>query len=151
MYKIIIFSDTFKHFEVPIKEYEKRLWKWIEVICLKPSKKNNPMEVIEEETRVMKERLQKLKGYKILLDIQWNYISTEKFSELVEKNKTTFSQIVFIVGWAYGLKREEIENLIDYKLSFSPMTFPHSMAFLMLIEQIYRIEMIRKWSGYHHV
>jgi hypothetical protein len=38
MYKIIIISDSNKHFEIPIKEYEKRLGKNLEIIKLKPQK-----------------------------------------------------------------------------------------------------------------
>jgi 23S rRNA (pseudouridine1915-N3)-methyltransferase len=43
-----------------------------------------------------------------------------------------------------------LEEDIDYKLSFSKMTFPHLEAILILLEQIYRASMIRKGSGYHH-
>ncbi|MGE4443898.1 MAG: 23S rRNA (pseudouridine(1915)-N(3))-methyltransferase RlmH [Candidatus Altimarinota bacterium] len=150
MYKLIIFSDTYKHFDEAVKEYEKRLSKNIEIIKLKPSKRKNESEIIEEETSILKEKLEKIKGYKILLYIEGKVISTELLSELVEKNKQTFGDIVFIIGGAYGVDFEKISHVIDYKLSFSPMTFPHSMAYLILLEQIYRIEMIKKGSGYHH-
>lgn len=150
MYKLIIFSDTYKHFDEAVKEYEKRLSKNIEIIKLKPSKRKNESEIIEEETSILKEKLEKIKWYKILLYIEGKVISTELLSELVEKNKQTFGDIVFIIWWAYGVDFEKISHVIDYKLSFSPMTFPHSMAYLILLEQIYRIEMIKKWSWYHH-
>lgn len=150
MYKIIIFSDTFKHFEIAIKEYEKRLGKDIELIKLKPSKGKTSELIIEEETNILKEKLEKTKWFKILLFIEWNILSTEKLSQLVEKNKQNYSDIIFVIWWAYWVDIKKIDNLINFKLSFSPMTFPHSMAFLMLIEQIYRIEMIKKWSWYHH-
>jgi len=61
MYKIIIFSDTFKHFEESIKEYEKRLGKDIEIMKLKPSKRKTKNEIIEEETSLLKEKLEKMK------------------------------------------------------------------------------------------
>jgi 23S rRNA pseudoU1915 N3-methylase RlmH len=61
MYKIIIFSDSYKHFDKSIKEYEKRLKFDIEVIKLKPSKKNNISEIIDEETSILKEKLEKIK------------------------------------------------------------------------------------------
>lgn len=150
MYRIVLFSDSYKHFELTIKEYEKRLGKDIEIIKLKPSKRKNDIEIIAEETNILKEKLEKLKGYKILLCINGNIFSTETFWELIEKNKQTFSDIVFIIWGAYGVELSEIESFIHHKLSFSPMTFPHSMAYLILLEQIYRIEMIKKWSWYHH-
>lgn len=150
MIKIIIFSDSYKHFEKSIEEYEKRLWKTIELIKLKPSKKKEEREIIEEETNILKEKLEKEKWYKILLYITWENISTEKLFELVESKKQNFSNIIFVIWWAYGVDIKKLENLIDFKLSFSKMTFPHSMAYLILLEQIYRIEMIKKGSGYHH-
>ncbi len=150
MYKLILFSDSYKHFEGAVKEYEKRLSKEIEIIKLKPSKRKNEGEIIEEETSILREKLEKIKGYKILLYIEWNIISTQELFELVEKKKQTFWDIVFIIWWAYGVDFEKVIHLIDFKLSFSAMTFPHSMAYLILLEQIYRTLMIKKGSGYHH-
>lgn len=150
MYKLIFFSDSYKHFDEAIKEYEKRLWKELEIVKLKPSKRKNQWEIIEEETDVLKEKLEKIKGYKILLYIDGKILSTHELHHLVEKNKQHFWDIIFIIWWAYGVNIEKISHLVDFKLSFSPMTFPHSLAYLMLLEQIYRIEMIKKWTGYHH-
>ena len=85
MIKIYLFADSYKHFEGAIKEYEKRLSKEIEIIKLKPSKRKNEGEIIEEETTILREKLEKIKGYKILLYIEWNIISTQALFELVEK------------------------------------------------------------------
>ncbi len=150
MIKIIIFSDTYKHFENAIKEYEKRLWNLVEIIKLKPSKSKIESEIIRQETEILKEKLEKIKWYKILLYIEWNNISTQDLYKLIEKNKQNYHEIVFVIGWAYWVDFDKIKDFIDYKLSFSKMTFPHSMALLVLLEQIYRTIMIEKWSGYHH-
>lgn len=150
MYKIIIFSDSYKHFDEAIKEYEKRLGKDIEIIKLKPSKRKEIAEIIEEETEVLKEKLEKIKWYKILLYITWKDLSTEKLFEMCENKVQTYSNIVFIVWWAYWVHMQKLENIIDFKLSISDMTFPHNMAYLILLEQIYRISMIKKWTWYHH-
>lgn len=150
MYKIIIFSDSYKHFEEGIKEYEKRLGKDIEIIKLKPSKRKEISEIIEEETDLLKEKLEKVKWYKILMYITWKELSTEKLFELCEAKIQIYSNIIFIVGWAYWVNIEKLENLIDFKLSISQMTFPHNMAYLILLEQIYRLTTIKKWSWYHH-
>lgn len=150
MYKILLFADTYKHFEESIKEYEKRLWKNIEIIKLKPSKKNEINDIIKDETDILNEKLKEIKGYKILLYIDWKVISTQDLAKEIELKKQNFSNIIFIIWWAYGVDIEKIKDKIDLKLSFSPMTFPHSLAYLILLEQIYRIEMIKKWSWYHH-
>ncbi|MBW7954609.1 23S rRNA (pseudouridine(1915)-N(3))-methyltransferase RlmH [Candidatus Gracilibacteria bacterium] len=150
MYKIIFFADSYKHFESAIKEYEKRLGKSIEIIKLKPSKKKDEISIIDDETNILNEKLKDISGYKILLYITGEIFSTEKLSQIIEDKKQNFGNIIFIIGGAYGINIEKLKNMIDLKLSFSPMTFPHSMAYLILLEQIYRIEMIKKGSSYHH-
>lgn len=150
MYKIICFSDWYHHFESWVKEYEKRLQKDIEIIKLKPSKKKGIAQIVSQESKILKKYLEKISGYKILLFIEWKKFSTQELFTLVEQKKQHFKNVVFIVWWAYWVDIGEIGEYIDLKLSFSPMTFPHVMAYLMLLEQIYRIEMIGKWSGYHH-
>ncbi len=150
MFKIIIFSDSYQHFQESICEYEKRLHTNIEIIKLRPSKRKNISEIISEESILLRDKLEKIKGYKILLYIEWQKFSTRELYELIESKSQNFPNIVFIIGWAYGVNIWEINHFIDLKLSFSDMTFPHSMAYLLLLEQIYRISMMKKWTGYHH-
>lgn len=98
MYKIIGIFDSLKHFEGAIKEYEKRLSKSIEIIKLKPSKKDNSEEIKREETKKLIEVLHNENGYKILLDIQGKSFHTEELKRLIEEKKQTFSNIIFIIG-----------------------------------------------------
>ena len=42
-----------------------------------------------------------------------------------------------------------IKDIADFKLSMSPMTFPHHLARVMVLEQIYRAEAIQAGSKYH--
>ncbi len=57
-------------------------------------------------------------------------------------------QIVFIIGSSHGLS-PQVYQRADWRLSFGPMTFPHQLARLMLLEQIYRAEMILARRSYH--
>jgi len=98
MYKIIGIFDSLKHFEGAVKEYEKRLSKSIEIIKLKPSKKDNIEEIKREETKKLIEILEHENGYKILLDIQGKFFNTEELKKLIEEKKQTCSNIVFIIG-----------------------------------------------------
>lgn len=150
MIKIISFVDSFKHYDEAIKEFQKRLGKSVDFIKLKPSKKKNISEIIDEETNILKKNLEKIKWFKVLLFINWKSFDSLEFSKFLEEKQAKFSDIIFIVGWAYWVDFEKIRDLIDFNFSFSPMTFPHSQAIMMLYEQIYRADTIKKGSSYHH-
>lgn len=150
MIKIISFVDSFKHYEIPIQEFIKRLWKEINFIKLKPSKRKESHEIVSEETKELVKILEKTKWYKVLLYIDSKQMDTMQFSKLIEEKQMMFSDIVFIIWWAYWVDFEKIQSNIDMKMSLSPMTFPHAQAIMMLLEQVYRASCIKKWIKYHH-
>jgi 23S rRNA (pseudouridine1915-N3)-methyltransferase len=150
MIKIISFVDSFKHFNEPIKEFQKRLWKQVEFIKLKPSKRKEILEIIKEESIELFKILEKTKWYKVLLYINSKELDTIKFSEMLEEKQMKYSDIVFIIWWAYWVDYDFIKFHIDFKLSLSPMTFPHAQAIMILFEQIYRSICIKKWIKYNH-
>jgi len=76
-------------------------------------------------------------------------LDTHQFTQLIEQKQVQYADIVFIIWWAYGVDNSVVEK-VDMKISLSPMTFPHAQALMVLLEQIYRAQCIKKWSGYHH-
>ena len=70
---------------------------------------------------------------------------SQKLSTLAVEGK---SNIVFILGSSFGLSNE-IKKLSDNKFSMSEMTFPHQMARIMLLEQLYRAFQIANGGKYH--
>lgn len=150
MIKIITICDSYKHFWEAIKEYEKRLWKKVEIIKLKPSRKDSTEEIIREETGFVKNYLEKDNSYKIVLSINWKTFSTTSFLELIEKKEQTFPSILFIIWWPFWLNYKELKSHIDLEFSLSQMTFPHIEALLIILEQLYRVDTIRQGKSYHY-
>jgi len=58
------------------------------------------------------------------------------------------NQLVFVLGSAQGLSADVKQAACDH-LSLSPMTFPHEIARLLLVEQLYRAKTILQGSSYH--
>ena len=75
--------------------------------------------------------------------------SSEELAGHLEELKTGgTSRFVFVIGGSLGLGKNVLERA-DEELSMSPMTFPHQLARVMLLEQLYRAEMISSGGRYH--
>jgi len=149
MIKIYIFADSHKHFSEATSEYKKRLGKQIEIIELKPIKKWTPEKIIQSESKILKEKLGKESGYKIILSPLGKNISTEEFGAIIETQKNSWNKIILAIWWANGLDYTLLRNSINLELSLWKMILPHSLAFTVLLEQIYRCSEIERGSGYH--
>ena len=74
-------------------------------------------------------------------------------SEALSKKLAAFalegkSKVTFLIGGSFGLD-ETLKKQADWRLSMSPMTFPHPLARVMLLEQIYRACQIAEGTRYH--
>jgi 23S rRNA (pseudouridine1915-N3)-methyltransferase len=75
--------------------------------------------------------------------------SSEELAKHMEEMKVAgVSRVVFVIGGSLGLGKNVLERA-DEELSMSPMTFPHQLARVMLLEQLYRAEKINAGERYH--
>jgi len=88
-------------------------------------------------------------SYKIALCIEGQEKSSDAFAETLRRVTTGGkSRIVLLIGSSYGLA-ERVKAACDERLSFSQMTFPHQLARVMLLEQLYRACQINAGGKYH--
>ena len=113
----------------------------------KPSDADRKQVVIEEGERLLKNVPKN--AYTVLLDLYGKTMSSEDLAKTVAKLEVDgVSDMAFIVGGAFGVS-DELRRSVNYKLSFSPMTFTHQMVRLLLVEQIYRASKINRNEPYH--
>lgn len=85
----------------------------------------------------------------VAMCIEGKMRSSPELARLISDWSTSGSKhLVFVIGGSFGL-HSSIKDQAQYKLSMSPMTFPHHLARVMLLEQIYRSFQIMEGSKYH--
>lgn len=113
----------------------------------KPSDADRKQVVDEEGERLLKAVPKN--AYTVLLDVYGKTMSSEDLAKTVAKLEVDgVSDMAFIIGGAFGVS-EALRQSVNYKLSFSPMTFTHQMVRLLLVEQIYRASKINRNEPYH--
>lgn len=83
-------------------------------------------------------------GYNIILDENGKDLNSMEFANLLQDR----SKISFFIGGAYGFS-QDIKNMADATISLSRLTTSHSIAKLMLYEQIFRGLCINAGHPYH--
>ena len=145
-----------KYLKDGIKEYAKRISAYADIEMIEVMDERIPDKASLAEEMLVKAKegrkiLDKVKqdDYMILLDVSGKEMDSVAFSKHIEKcmidGKST---IVFVIGGSLG-HGEEILSRAQLRLSFSPMTFPHQLMRLILIEQVYRAFKIMKNETYH--
>lgn len=145
-----------KYLNQGIDEYVKRLSKYCKLNIIQISDEKAPENLSSIEMEKIKQKegegiLKHIKEgmYVIVLDIKGKMISSEelanKLNDLALSGK---SNLAFIIGGSLGVSNEVLQ-ISNYKLSFSPMTFPHQLMRMILLEQVYRGFRIVKGEPYH--
>ena len=138
-------------------EYLKRLGRYgkyeeIEIPDL-PEPASGSSEALEEQLKAKEGEaiLAKIRpGDRVIaLTIAGKQRSSEDLAKHISEMKTGgISRFVFVIGGSLGLGKNILARA-DEELSMSPMTFPHQLARVMLLEQLYRAEKISAGERYH--
>ena len=149
MIKIICIGKIKESFyREAIDEYLKRLSKYTKIEIIELNDYNYDKEkTIKEESNLIINKLNN-SDYKILLDINGNMLDSMELSKKINDLLISNSNITFIIGGSYGVS-DEIRDIVDYRLSFSRLTFPHQLFRVVLLEQIYRSFKIINNEEYH--
>lgn len=138
-----------KFFKDATSEYLKRISKYskVEIIEVNDVDLNNKDLNLEKEKESLLKHIND-KDYIVTLEIEGKQMSSEEFSQTIDKTLINYPNITFIIGGSYGI-HDDIKNKSNLKLSFSKMTFPHQLFRIILLEQIYRGFKIIKNESYH--
>lgn len=151
MITVLVVTDSDKHFSSAVDEYSKRLWKTVSIKRIPPSKNKEENVIIREETQKLVTCLNSFSdAFIVWLEVGWSSLTTGQFTQLLEEKGMKYKHILFVVGGAYWYDRDSLSTHIDLKLSLGAFTMPHWLAFLVLLEQLYRSAQIKKGSSYHH-
>lgn len=89
------------------------------------------------------------RAYKIALCIEGKELSSESLAARIEDVALRgYSRIQFLIGASDGIP-ENCKTMCDARISFSPMTFPHQLMRVLLLEQLYRAFNINAGGKYH--
>jgi 23S rRNA (pseudouridine1915-N3)-methyltransferase len=126
------------------QEYEKRLGGYCDCRVVElPEGKNR-----EQEAAAIREKIPK-GAWLCVFTPEGKTCSSEQLADKLRQVKLSGkSAACFIIGGSEGMS-EELKQQADFRLSVSPMTFPHHLFRVMALEQLYRAETIQAGTPYH--
>ena len=137
-------------------EYEKRMkgycqFKILELPEVRLPEDPSPAEIaagLEKEADLILTKIPKGAWFCVLTP-EGKLLSSEALADKLKDVKLSGkSSACFLIGSSFGMA-QRVKDKADFKLSMSPMTFPHHLARVMVLEQLYRAEAIQAGSKYH--
>ena len=140
-----------------INEYSKRISKYAKINITEIQDENlsfvksslDEEKIKDAEGSKILERLNKLnRSYVISLEPNGKMIDSVNFAKKIDMLSINYSSLVYIIGGSLGLSKDVLSKSNEI-ISFSPLTFPHQLFRVMLLEQIYRSFKINNNETYH--
>jgi len=114
-----------------------------------PDGKSSAVEIKKkEEAEKILEALPS-RAYLVVMDERGENLTSMEFAKMIERITEQGKELIFVLGGAYGLD-EQVKEKADKVIAMSRLTFPHELARLILVEQLYRAFAIIKRTPYHH-
>ena len=138
-----------KEYAGAVRRYVTRIERWARVdeIAVR-AERDRSAEAAGREGRKLLERIP-ARARVVVLETGGRMLTTEAFADFLARHRDADPRpLFFVVGGASGLP-ESVRRRADEILSLSPMTFPHEIARLVLVEQIYRALSISAGLRYH--
>lgn len=138
------------------EEYKKRLsgycrFQILELPEVKLPEDPSPAEIaagLEKEADVILSKIPKGAWFCVFTP-EGKLLSSEALAEQMKQVKLSGkSSACFLIGSSFGIA-PRVKEAANFRLSMSPMTFPHHLARVMVLEQLYRAEAIQAGSKYH--
>ena len=145
-----------KFYLAAVEEYQKRLKSYCDFSLLELPETRlpddpAPAEItagLAKEAGLIVQRIPKGAWFCVLTP-EGKLLSSEQLADTLRQAKGSGrSSACFLIGSSFGIA-PEIKKLADIQLSMSKMTFPHHLARVMALEQLYRAEAIQAGSKYH--
>lgn len=104
------------------------------------------LEIVEVREDEQVEKRIPERAFVSLLDVQGTSCDSTAFSRFLEDRRMSGRDLCFVIGGAFGLELPAA----DHRLSLGPLTLPHQLARVVLVEQLYRAHKILAGEPYHH-
>ena len=138
------------------EEYAKRLGAYCRFTLLELPEQRlpenpSPAEIssgLEKEAELILSKIPK-SAWLCVFTPEGKELSSEQFAQKLSEVKISGkSAACFLIGSSFGMA-QKIKDKADFRLSMGKMTFPHHLARIMVLEQLYRAEAIQAGSKYH--
>ena len=136
-----------EYFRAAVEEYKKRLGKFA-LVEMTEVKEENSGDTAKDLKTEAESILPKIKGESFALCIEGKESDSVEFAGKIKAGVDAGEQLTFIIGSSCGLD-DSVKRAAKNKISMSKMTFPHTMARVILFEQLYRAFMIISGGTYH--
>ena len=130
-------------------EYARRIARYLpfEVIELSASRRTEPERALAEEAETILAKHGE--GRRLFaLDVGGEAISSEEWARLIQRLMEDARDVDFVIGGDEGLG-PAVRDRAQRRISLGPITLPHQLARVVLLEQIYRAMTILRGEPYH--